>query len=32
MSTDRIVNEHPWKSVGTVAGVAFLLGMLIGRK
>lgn len=31
-TTDQYVHEHPWKAVGTAAGVGLLLGMLIGRR
>lgn len=30
--TDQYVHENPWKSIGATAGVAFLLGLLIGRR
>ena len=26
------VNEHPFAAIGVAAGVAFLIGLLIGRK
>lgn len=31
-ATDDYVHEHPWQSVGAAAGIAFLLGLLIGRR
>jgi ElaB/YqjD/DUF883 family membrane-anchored ribosome-binding protein len=31
-ATDGYVHEHPWQSVGVAAGVAFLLGLLVGRR
>jgi ElaB/YqjD/DUF883 family membrane-anchored ribosome-binding protein len=31
-ATDTYVHENPWKSIGATAGVAFLLGLLIGRR
>jgi ElaB/YqjD/DUF883 family membrane-anchored ribosome-binding protein len=31
-ATDDYVHAHPWQSVGVAAGVAFLLGMLAGRR
>lgn len=31
-ATDDYVHEHPWQSVGVAAGVAFLLGLLAGRR
>ena len=31
-ATDDYVHENPWKSIGATAGVAFLLGLLIGRR
>ncbi len=30
--TDDYVHDNPWKSVGIGAGVAFLLGLLVGRR
>ncbi|OIQ93774.1 hypothetical protein GALL_242620 [mine drainage metagenome] len=30
--TDQYVHDNPWKSIGATAGVAFLLGLLIGRR
>ena len=30
--TDDYVHENPWQSVGVAAGVAFLLGLLAGRR
>lgn len=31
-ATDQYVHENPWKSIGAVAGVAFLLGLLVSRR
>ncbi len=31
-ATDQYVHQHPWQSVGVAAGVAFLLGLLAGRR
>ena len=31
-ATDDYVHENPWQSVGVAAGVAFLLGLLVGRR
>ncbi|NMG50229.1 DUF883 family protein [Azoarcus communis] len=31
-ATDEYVHAHPWQSVGVAAGVAFLLGLLAGRR
>lgn len=31
-ATDSYVHAHPWESVGVAAGVAFLLGLLAGRR
>ncbi len=31
-ATDDYVHDHPWQSVGVAAGVAFLLGLLAGRR
>ncbi|MEN9492860.1 MAG: hypothetical protein RJA63_3309 [Pseudomonadota bacterium] len=31
-ATDEYVHQHPWQSVGVAAGVAFLLGLLAGRR
>ncbi len=31
-ATDDYVHANPWQSVGIAAGVAFLLGMLSGRR
>ncbi|THF62828.1 DUF883 domain-containing protein [Pseudothauera nasutitermitis] len=31
-ATDDYVHAHPWQSVGVAAGVAFLLGLLSGRR
>ncbi len=31
-ATDQYVHDNPWKAVGASAGLAFLLGLLVGRK
>lgn len=31
-ATDDYVHDNPWKSIGVSAGVAFLLGLLVGRR
>lgn len=31
-ATDDYVHQNPWQSVGVAAGVAFLLGLLAGRR
>lgn len=31
-STDRYVHENPWGAIGVAAGVAFILGLLAGRR
>ena len=31
-STDRYVHENPWNAIGVAAGVAFILGLLAGRR
>lgn len=31
-TTDRYVHENAWKAVGISAGIAFLVGLLIGRR
>jgi ElaB/YqjD/DUF883 family membrane-anchored ribosome-binding protein len=31
-TTDRYVHENAWKAVGISAGIALLLGLLIGRR
>ena len=31
-ATDEFVHDNPWKAIGATAGVAFLLGLLIGRR
>jgi ElaB/YqjD/DUF883 family membrane-anchored ribosome-binding protein len=31
-ATDRYVHEHAWKAVGISAGIALLVGLLIGRR
>lgn len=31
-STDRYVHESPWAAIGVAAGVAFVLGVLVGRR
>jgi ElaB/YqjD/DUF883 family membrane-anchored ribosome-binding protein len=30
--TDEYVHENPWKSIGVVASVSLLVGLLIGRR
>ena len=30
--SDRYVREHPWQTMGIVAGVAFVLGALAARR
>jgi ElaB/YqjD/DUF883 family membrane-anchored ribosome-binding protein len=30
--TNAYVHENPWPSIGVAAGVAFLVGLLIGRR
>ena len=30
--TDRYVHENPWGAIGIAAGVAFILGLLAGRR
>lgn len=31
-TTDRYVHENPWGAIGMAAGVAFVLGLLAGRR
>ena len=31
-AADEYVHENPWQSIGVAAGVAFLVGYLIGRR
>jgi ElaB/YqjD/DUF883 family membrane-anchored ribosome-binding protein len=31
-ATDDFVHDNPWQAIGIAAGVAFLLGCLIGRR
>lgn len=31
-ATDDYVHKNPWQSVGVAAGIAFLLGLLAGRR
>lgn len=31
-ATDDYVHQKPWQSIGVVAGAAFLLGLLAGRR
>jgi len=31
-ATDEYVHQNPWQSVGVAAGVAFLIGLLAGRR
>lgn len=31
-ATDDYVHDNPWRAIGAAAGVAFLLGLLIGRR
>ena len=31
-ATDDYVHEHPWKAIGTAAGVGLIVGLLIGRR
>lgn len=31
-STDRYVRESPWAAIGIAAGVAFVIGVLVGRR
>jgi ElaB/YqjD/DUF883 family membrane-anchored ribosome-binding protein len=30
--TDEYVHDNPWAAIGTAAGLAFLIGYLIGRR
>lgn len=31
-ATDDYVHEHPWRAIGTAAGVGLVIGLLIGRR
>ena len=31
-AADEYVHEHPWKSIGVAAGIALLIGLLVGRR
>lgn len=31
-ATDDYVHEHPWRAVGTAAGIGLLVGLLISRR
>lgn len=31
-ATDEYVHDNPWRSVGVAAGIAFIVGLLIGRR
>jgi ElaB/YqjD/DUF883 family membrane-anchored ribosome-binding protein len=31
-ATDAFVHDNPWKSIGIAAGLAFVLGILMGRR
>jgi len=31
-ATDDYVHEHPWKAIGTAAGVGFIIGLLVSRR
>lgn len=31
-ATDDYVHDNPWRSVGVAAGMAFIVGLLIGRR
>ena len=31
-ATDAYVHENPWKAIGTAAGLALLIGWLMGRR
>jgi ElaB/YqjD/DUF883 family membrane-anchored ribosome-binding protein len=31
-STDRVIREHPYESLGTAFGVGLLIGVLVGRR
>ncbi len=31
-ATDQYVHDNPWKAIGASDGIAFLLGLLIGRQ
>ena len=30
--TDKYVRDNPWQAVGIAAGVAFVIGLLVGRR
>ena len=31
-ATDDYVHEHPWRAVGTAAGIGLVIGLLISRR
>lgn len=31
-ATDDYVHDHPWRAIGTAAGVGLVIGLLIGRR
>lgn len=31
-ATDDYVHEHPWRAIGTAAGIGLVIGLLIGRR
>lgn len=31
-ATDDYVHEHPWRAIGTAAGIGVIIGLLIGRR
>lgn len=31
-ATDDYVHEHPWRAIGSAAGVGLVIGLLIGRR
>lgn len=31
-ATDEYVHDHPWRAIGTAAGLGLLIGLLIGRR
>ncbi len=31
-ATDVYIHENPWKAIGTTAGLALLIGWLMGRR
>ncbi len=31
-AADDYVHEHPWKAIGTAAGIGVIIGLLIGRR